>query len=76
MTETRHETHPEVELLDVRGVATLLNCSTRHVLRLRDAGRLPGPVHLGHAIRWRRSELLSWISDGCPPVRTAKGAAR
>jgi len=55
------------ELLDVRAVAMLLGgCSTRHVYRLADAGRMPRPVRLGNLIRWRKAELDAWISAGCP----------
>lgn len=63
------------ELLDVRAVAVLLgNCSTRHVRRLVDAGRMPHPIKLGSLLRWRRHELISWISSGCPAIRDGKGA--
>ncbi len=55
------------ELLDVKAVAALLGgCSTRHVYRLSDSGRMPRPIHLGSLIRWRRAELLRWLNDGCP----------
>ena len=63
-------------LLDVGEVAELLNCSRRHVYRLSDAGRMPPPVKLGALVRWRRAELLSWMEDGCRPVRAARGAVR
>ena len=54
-------------LLDVRAVSELLgNCSTRHVYRLADAGRMPRPIKLGSLVRWRRHELESWIAAGCP----------
>lgn len=63
------------ELLDVRAVAALLGgCSTRHVYRLCDAGRIPRPVKLGALVRWRRAELMEWLAAGCPPARTARGA--
>jgi excisionase family DNA binding protein len=65
------------ELLSVRDLATLLGrCSTRHLYRLVDTGRMPAPVRLGRLVRWRRAEVLEWIANGCPPVRVAKGAAR
>ena len=64
------------ELLDVQAVATLLDCSARHVYRLSDAGRMPRPLKLGALVRWRRSDVLGWIDDGCVPVRTAKGGRR
>jgi excisionase family DNA binding protein len=64
-------TTPESALLDVKSVASLLNCSERHVYRLCDAGRLPAPVRLGALVRWRRSELLDWLAAGCPTCRRA-----
>ena len=55
------------ELLSIRAVAAMLgNCSTRHVRRLSEAGRMPPPVKLGASLRWRRTELVSWIAAGCP----------
>ncbi len=44
-------------LLDVEAVARLLSCSTRHVRRLADSGRMPWPLKLGTLIRWKRSEV-------------------
>ena len=65
------------ELLDVRAVAALLGgCSTRHVYRLADAGKMPRPLKLGQLVRWRRAELLRWLGEGCPPVRSTRGAVR
>ena len=55
------------ELLGVRAGAALLGgCSTRHVYRLADAGRMPRPIKLGTLVRWRRAELEAWIGAGCP----------
>lgn len=53
-------------LLDVRDVASLLDCSARHVYRLSDAGQMPPPVRLGSLVRWRRTDLDEWIQTGCP----------
>jgi len=61
----------ESALIDVRVVAVLLGCSTRHVYRLTDAGRMPPPVRLGALIRWRRAEIEEWIAAGCPSTRRA-----
>lgn len=65
-------------LLDVRAVSKLLGCSSRHVYRLSDGGRMPRPVKLGSLVRWPREAVEQWIADGCNPVRTvsAKGGAR
>jgi predicted DNA-binding transcriptional regulator AlpA len=57
------------ELLDVKQVATLImGCSPRHVFRLAKTKTMPGPVRLGALVRWSRTALLKWISDGCPAV--------
>ena len=64
------------ELLDVITVAALFGCSVRHVYRMSDAGRMPRPVKLGQLVRWRRTELMSWLDASCPAVRSARGAAR
>jgi excisionase family DNA binding protein len=58
------------QLLDVRAVAALLDCSTRHVYRLADGGRMPPPVRLGALVRWRRQDLDTWLANGCPTCRT------
>jgi excisionase family DNA binding protein len=60
-------------LLDVRAVATLLDCSPRHVYRLADAGRMPAPIRLGALVRWRGQELLDWLAAGCPAANAKKG---
>ena len=60
---------PAAQLLDVRAVAALLDCSPRHVYRLADAGRMPSPVRIGALVRWRRAEVQEWIDGGCRPVR-------
>jgi len=69
MNEKAAASRPAVspELLDVRAVAALLGgCSTRHVYRMADAGRMPLPLRLGALVRWRRTELEAWIGAGCP----------
>jgi excisionase family DNA binding protein len=64
------------ELIDVDAVAVLLGCSKRHVMRLADSGRMPPPVRLGHLVRWRRTDVLTWINGGCRSMRVAQAAAR
>lgn len=65
------------ELLGVRDVCALLGgCSARSVYRLCDSGKMPFGLKLNGMRRWRRAELVAWLAAGCPPVRTAKGAAR
>jgi len=61
----------DAAMLDVKSVADLLSCSTRHVYRLSDAGRMPRPAKLGSLVRWSRLAIESWIADGCPSMRKA-----
>ncbi len=63
------------ELLDVKQVAALCNCSERHVHRMHDRGTMPAALRPGgHLLRWSKRSVLDWISDGCRPVRqTGKG---
>ncbi len=56
-------------LIDVLAVAEMLNCSTSHVWRLRDSGRMPAPIKLGALVRWRLSDIEEWIAAGCPSRR-------
>ncbi len=64
---------PPGALLGVRAVAKMLDCSTRHVYRLTDAGRLPSPLKLGALVRWRRADIDNWLAAGCPAVRRPGG---
>lgn len=77
MQNTNHSSSlPEPDLLSMKETAAKLDCSTRHVRRLADAGKAPRPIRLGASIKWRRSELDAWIADGCPRVRNARGGAQ
>ena len=62
-TETRSQ------LLDVRAVARMLDCSPRYVYRMSDSGRMPRPVKLGNLVRWNRDAIEDWLAAGCPGVR-------
>ncbi|MBX7255711.1 MAG: helix-turn-helix domain-containing protein [Candidatus Hydrogenedentes bacterium] len=70
------QTDPSPRLLDVRGVAALLDCSPRHIYRMSDAGRMPAPIRIGALVRWQRAAIDAWLADGCPPMRVPKGGAR
>jgi len=47
-------------------VAKLLNISTRHLWSLNSSGRLPRPIRLGRATRWRAEEIRDWLAAGAP----------
>lgn len=58
-------------LVKVSELANKLGVGVRTVWRLRDMGKLPAPIKLGGATRWRESEISEWIVSGCPDVRRA-----
>jgi predicted DNA-binding transcriptional regulator AlpA len=71
-----NRTNPSPVMLDVEALASLLDCSSRHVRRLVDAGKAPQPVKLGGLSRWPRPVVEAWIADGCPNCRKRPGVAR
>jgi len=53
-------------LLSVRTLAKRLGLSVRTLWRLRSGGKLPPPVRLGGAVRWRTADIDAWVDAGCP----------
>ena len=72
-TATMPERATGRKLGDVRVVAEKLACSTRHVYRMADAGRMPAPLRLASLVRWDLEEIDRWIANGCPSCRKAGG---
>ena len=60
-------------LIDIDDFAKILACSTRHVRRLVDRGRIPQPVKLGALLRWVKTDVDKWIAAGCPNCRKGVG---
>jgi len=58
-------------MYDYAQAADRLNCSTRHLRRLVDAGRAPQPVRLGAIRRFNVEVFERWLSDGCQDLRRA-----
>lgn len=48
----------------------MCNLSKSAWYKARASNRIPAPVKIGGALRWRRDELKRWIAAGCP-ARTA-----
>jgi predicted DNA-binding transcriptional regulator AlpA len=60
-----HGTVPS-PLLTVDDLAALLKVSPRTIWRMRSCCQLPKPVKVGGGVRWRQSDIESWIAQGCP----------
>lgn len=56
-------------LMSMADLAAMLACSSRHVYRLVERGRMPAPIRLGRSVRWKRSEIEAWIASGCRRVK-------
>ena len=56
-------------LLTADHLAKLLCVSRLSIWRWRAAGRLPAPLRIGRVIRWRRSEIETWLAARCPSCR-------
>jgi len=52
--------------VDANQLAEMLGLSVRTVRRLDCSGKLPRPVRIGGAVRWRRDEIDAWLAAGCP----------
>ena len=46
----------------VEDLAHLLQCSTRHIHRLKDAKKIPGQVRCGRIIRFSMKVIDQWIA--------------
>lgn len=62
---------PDLDILDLEGVAKLFQCSTAHITRLVSRNEFPHPAKIGHLSRWSRSALLAWLAErgGNRPAR-------
>ena len=61
----------DVELLTTGEVAKVLKVGPRSVWRWSHTGRMPRPVKIWGAVRFRADELRVWVADGCPDLRRA-----
>jgi excisionase family DNA binding protein len=62
-------------LLTAPQVAKLLQVSVRHVRRLAQMDKMPKPIRLGQALRWRKTEIQEWLDAGAPECALVEGAS-
>ena len=68
-------TVPDMRAVDAKELGRILGLAVRTVRRLDQAGKLPRPVRIGAAVRWRLEEIQDWLTSGCPD-RTRREARR
>jgi predicted DNA-binding transcriptional regulator AlpA len=59
---------PLPELLTAEQAWNLCALSKSAWYKARSSGKIPAPVRIGGALRWRRDEMRDWLREGCPPV--------
>jgi prophage regulatory protein len=67
MTES---TSKNIQNMSAKTLGQVAVLSTRTIWRLRSAGKLPKPIRIGGAIRWRASDIELWLENGCPDQKT------
>lgn len=60
------EPAPEPIFVTAAELAQLMRISTRTLWRLLSARKMPKPIRLGGAVRWRMDVIQDWIDQGCP----------
>jgi len=53
-------------LIDTNATAKLLKVSSRTIFSMQTDGRMPKPIRIGSAVRWRYDEIKKWVEAGCP----------
>lgn len=59
-TETRERL--ESATYTVAELSVLLDCSERHIHRLRDKKAIPGEIRVGRCVRFARRVIDGWLS--------------
>lgn len=62
----------ESQLISVDVLASMIDLSPRTVWRMVSARTVPPPIRLGKSVRWRKSDIETWIAGGCPEQPPSK----
>lgn len=64
--DRRDDADDEPLLVKAAQIAELMQISPRSLWRLRSGGKIPEPLRIGGAVRWRLDDIKIWIAAGCP----------
>ena len=56
----------ENQLLTAKQLGLMLALSQRTIFRLTAAGKLPRPIRIGGAVRWKLTDVTRWQDLNCP----------
>jgi prophage regulatory protein len=65
-SDRRDDADGEPLLVTASQIAMLMQISTRTLWRLLSGGKIPEPLRIGGAVRWRLDDVKNWIAAGCP----------
>ena len=54
-------------LIDAPMLAEKLNVHEVTIRKWQLNGKIPAPVRIGRAVKWRLTEIDAWIKAACPP---------
>ena len=54
------------ELLSAKALGQRLSLSRGQIFRLNSNGKIPAPVRIGGAVRWKADECAAWVAAGAP----------
>lgn len=61
---------PAALLYSARDLAAVLSLGLRTVRTMDAAGKLPAPIRIGGAVRWRADDIRAWLAAGAPDRAT------
>lgn len=54
------------QLWDAKTFGQRLSLSKRQIFRLNSCAKIPKPIKIGSAVRWRLSDIELWLEWNCP----------
>lgn len=54
------------QLLTAKELGLLLALSKRQIFRLNACGKIPKPLKISGAVRWRLADIIRWQDLNCP----------
>lgn len=60
------KTEKTTQLCDAKTFGQRLSLSKRQIFRLNSCAKIPKPIKIGGAVRWRLSDIELWLEWNCP----------
>jgi predicted DNA-binding transcriptional regulator AlpA len=58
------------QLLTAKALGEMLSLSKRQIFRLNSCHKIPPPLRISGAVRWRQSDIAKWLKAGAPDRKT------